>query len=136
MATTRRTAPVAPARRLAGCAGPANHTPAPGAGPAPAGEAPRSTGPKRITVGITAEPPSLYYPLIPAPIRAVPGAIEEFVHPGLVVFDNYGVLHPLFVEAVPSIENRLWKVLPDGRMETTWRLKPEARWQDGAPITS
>ena len=35
------------------------------------------------------------------------------------------------MEAVPTLENGLWKVLPDGRMETSWRLKPGLVWQDG-----
>src|SRR5207253_1830903 len=39
-------------------------------------------------------------------------------------------------ESVPSIENGMWKIFPDGRMETTWRIKPAARWHDGAPFTS
>jgi peptide/nickel transport system substrate-binding protein len=37
---------------------------------------------------------------------------------------------------VPTLENGLWKLLPDGRMETTWRLRPAARWQDGTPLTA
>ena len=27
-------------------------------------------------------------------------------------------------------------MLPDGRMETTWKLKPSARWHDGTPLTA
>jgi len=95
-----------------------------------------ASGPKRITVAITAEPPALYYALIPSPIRAAPGSIQEFVHLGLTVFDNRGVLQPVFAESVPSIENGLWKVFPDGGMETTWKIRPDATWQDGAPITA
>src|SRR5439155_26474077 len=29
-----------------------------------------------------------------------------------------------------------WKVFPDGRMETTYHLKPNLTWHDGAPLTS
>ncbi|MBM2813228.1 MAG: hypothetical protein HW416_3987, partial [Chloroflexi bacterium] len=39
-------------------------------------------------------------------------------------------------EAVPSIDNHLWRVSPDGRMETTWKIRPGARWHDGTPFTS
>jgi peptide/nickel transport system substrate-binding protein len=42
----------------------------------------------------------------------------------------------MLAEAVPSLENGLWKLLPDGRMETTWRLRAAARWHDGAPVTA
>ncbi|MBM2812391.1 MAG: hypothetical protein HW416_3150, partial [Chloroflexi bacterium] len=37
---------------------------------------------------------------------------------------------------VPSLENGLWKLLPDGRMETTWRIRDGAQWHDGTPVTS
>jgi peptide/nickel transport system substrate-binding protein len=53
-----------------------------------------------------------------------------------VLFSDYDQLQPQLAEAVPSAENGLWKLLPDGRMETTWRIKPEARWHDGTPFTS
>ena len=104
----------------------------------PSGERAReaSRSPKRVTVAITAEPPGLHYALIPSPIRATPGSIQEIVHPGLAVFDNQGVLRPVLAEAVPSIENGLWKLLPDGRMEMTWNLRSDATWHDATPVTS
>jgi peptide/nickel transport system substrate-binding protein len=34
------------------------------------------------------------------------------------------------------VENGLWTVFPDGRMETTWRIKPGTRWQDGTALSS
>src|SRR5207245_6528783 len=38
--------------------------------------------------------------------------------------------------AIPSLENGLWKLFPDGRMETTWTLREGARWHDGTPVTT
>ncbi|MBM2813227.1 MAG: hypothetical protein HW416_3986, partial [Chloroflexi bacterium] len=46
------------------------------------------------------------------------------------------IRQPRLAEAVPSIENGLWKLLPDGRMETTWKLRDGVRWHDGAPLTA
>src|SRR4030095_4677521 len=43
---------------------------------------------------------------------------------------------PQLAEAVPTTENGLWRVLPDGRMETPWTLLPGATWHDGTPFTS
>jgi peptide/nickel transport system substrate-binding protein len=37
---------------------------------------------------------------------------------------------------VPTAENGLWTVFPDGRMETTWRIKPSARWHDGTQLVA
>jgi len=39
-------------------------------------------------------------------------------------------------EAAPSVENGLWKLMPDGRMETTWRIRQGAQWHDGTPFTT
>jgi peptide/nickel transport system substrate-binding protein len=45
-------------------------------------------------------------------------------------------MQPLLAESVPTLENGRWKLLPDGRMETTWTLRPNARWHDGTPFTT
>jgi peptide/nickel transport system substrate-binding protein len=47
-----------------------------------------------------------------------------------------GGLVPRLAEAVPSVENGLWKIFPDGRMETTWKIRSNALWHDGTPVTS
>jgi peptide/nickel transport system substrate-binding protein len=39
-------------------------------------------------------------------------------------------------EQVATLENGLWKLLPDGRMETTWKLRQGARWHDGTALTT
>lgn len=43
---------------------------------------------------------------------------------------------PYLAEELPSIDKGTWRVFPDGRMETTYRLRKNARWQDGTPITA
>jgi peptide/nickel transport system substrate-binding protein len=60
----------------------------------------------------------------------------EFILGGLGRLDTWGNVHAQLAEAVPTIENGLWKVLPDGRMETTWKIRADAKWHDGVPITS
>jgi peptide/nickel transport system substrate-binding protein len=74
--------------------------------------------------------------------RLTPGAIpgiadvEKLLSPGLTIVDDQGTPRMLLAELAPTLENGLWKVLPDGRMETTWRISPRARWHDGVPVTS
>src|SRR2546428_235254 len=80
---------------------------------------------KRIVVGTTLEQD--LRPNATAPQRiALP-----LVHSGLTVGGDQRVRHPMLAEAVPTLENGLWKLLPDGRMETTWRLREGTRWHDG-----
>jgi peptide/nickel transport system substrate-binding protein len=121
---------------LVGCAAPAPNPSAPASPrsePAPAA----STSPKRITAAIQSDPAVLSSKirLLGVGIAGV-DALEELVAAGLVHADFNGTLRPQLAEAVPTLENGLWKLLPDGRMETTWRIRPGAKWHDGTPFTS
>lgn len=70
--------------------------------------------------------------------NSVPGvdALEELVHVGLTHADRLGERGPRLAREVPSVENGLWLVAHDGRMEVTWRIRPDALWHDGVPLTS
>lgn len=68
-------------------------------------------------------------------VRGLDG-IEELVHAGLSHLRADGNRAPQLAEAVPTLENGLWKLLPDGRMETAWKIKPAARWQDGTVLST
>ncbi len=62
--------------------------------------------------------------------------VQDLVHAGAAFLDDQDVLQPRLAEAIPSAENGLWKVLADGRMETTWHLRPNIRWHDGTPLSA
>lgn len=47
-----------------------------------------------------------------------------------------GSFIPYLAESLPQLNTETWKVLPDARMETTYRLKPGLTWHDGAPLTA
>src|SRR5439155_22647616 len=69
---------------------------------------------------------------------STPGSDEvgDLVSSGLTVLDARGGMLPLLTEAVPALENGLWVLRPDGRMETTWRIRADATWHAGAPLTT
>jgi len=71
-------------------------------------------------------------------IGSVPGldALEEMVNAGMANFTDQGALRPQLAEAVPGLDNGLWKLLADGRMETTWKIRAGAAWHDGTPLTA
>jgi peptide/nickel transport system substrate-binding protein len=54
----------------------------------------------------------------------------------LALLDDRGVPRPYLVEALPQLDTESWRLLPDGRMETTYRLKPNLSWHDGMPLTT
>lgn len=125
--------PLAALALLAGCAMPERT--APGAGPT---AHPRSA-PLRVTAAMMSDPTSLNNDVNRATAQFVIAGgpeLQLLVSAGLTVLDDAGQLHPQLAEAVPTVENGLWRVEPDGRMETTWRLKEAARWQDGTPFTA
>ncbi len=120
---------------LAGCAAPVSGPSS--VAPGPGGSAARPAGTKRITTVIRGNPFALAQAINAGGAGTVPGVdqVEALIHTGLAVEDAQGRLRPRLAETVPSQENGLWRVFSDGRMETTWTLKPNLTWQDGTPFT-
>lgn len=104
---------------------------APGRG---AGLGDRPAGPKRIVAATKNVPSFLYYKPHPSPTAGAE-EVGDLLNAGLVITDDHGLLRTQIAESVPSLENGLWHLFPDGRMETTVKLKP-TRWHDGEPFTS
>jgi peptide/nickel transport system substrate-binding protein len=116
---------------------------------APAGQVPQSqqvpsergasagpTTPKRIIAAMMGDAHTVYNKLNLG--NGVPGidTLEELVSSGLANVDVQGNLRPQLAEAVPSLDNGLWKVSSDGSMELIYRIRPGARWHDGTPFTT
>src|SRR5439155_17536363 len=100
------------------------------------GAAVASSGPKTIRLAVDANSePSSGMILIG---RGGTVALENFLifHAGLTVYDQDSRITPRLAERVPSLENGDWVVLPDGRVDVTWHLRPDAVWHDGTPLTA
>ena len=121
---------------LAGCAAPT----------VPAGQSPTSgqtaaapqapAAPKKMTIAVAGDPHTLYQKFNPSSTVRGVEELEQLVNTGLSVLDKGGNLEARLAEQVPSLENGLWQVFPDGRMETTWKIRPGAVWHDGTPVTA
>src|SRR5712692_2616008 len=98
---------------------------------------PAAAVPKRMTAAILADPPVLNTKINPGTV-VTPGheELERLLNVGLAAIDAAGVLRGQLGESVPTLENGQWQLLPDGRMETTWKIKPNARWHDGVAFRS
>ncbi|MBM2813005.1 MAG: hypothetical protein HW416_3764 [Chloroflexi bacterium] len=116
---------------LAACAPTQSNRPdpsQPGASASPSG-GPRGT----VRIAWHTEPESLN------PKLAAGVGLNEFhwvFNSFLTYFDFQGRLHPMLAREIPSQENGDWVINPDGTMVTTYRLRENARWHDGAPITA
>jgi peptide/nickel transport system substrate-binding protein len=54
----------------------------------------------------------------------------------LVIFDQQGLPQPYLAASMPQLNTDSWRVSADGRMETTYKLKPNLVWHDGQPLTA
>ena len=106
-------------------------SPAPTSEQRPSAGDPGLQAKKRLTVAVRGDAPLIW---------GGTGAVAEWVidlfNSPLLAFDPPGNPAPLLAEAAPSIENGTWRLFPDGRMETTVRIRPGARWHDGTPVTA
>ncbi|HWP36159.1 MAG TPA: hypothetical protein VNL18_01275 [Gemmatimonadales bacterium] len=53
---------------------------------------------------------------------------------GLVILNGEEVAVPYLVERLPRLNTESWRVLPDGRIETTYRLRPGLSWHDSTSL--
>ena len=63
-------------------------------------------------------------------------AAQDLVNAGLSYRDSQDVPRPYLAEDLPRLGTDSWRVFPDGRMETVYRLRPGLVWHDGAPLTT
>jgi peptide/nickel transport system substrate-binding protein len=55
---------------------------------------------------------------------------------GLVTTDDHNRFVPVLATTIPTVENRLVAVNPDGSMDVTWPLREHVVWHDGTPFTA
>ncbi len=97
-----------------------------------------AAAPKRITAAIAGNPSILYWTLAHNSGQTAAGtsSVDDMLNGRLATYDDRGALVAQLAETVPTVQNGLWKVFPDGRMETTWTIRPNVRWHDGAAFTT
>jgi peptide/nickel transport system substrate-binding protein len=90
----------------------------------------RSEG-RVLTLSGTREPSSLF-----AALNTAGGtdAVRRLFGAGLTVVDDAAVIRPELATEVPRLNSDTWRILPDGRMETTYRLRLGLTWHDGKPL--
>jgi len=94
------------------------------------------TGPQRtLAIAIRGELPTLAV----KPLVQFSGALNPplFLFNAMLDYaDERDAPHPMLAEALPRLNTDTWRVFPDGKMETTFRLRPDLSWHDGTPMTS
>lgn len=96
-------------------------------------DAPRQHG-GMVTIGMDQEPQCLNVK-IQCGSMAATTMIAASLFDGLLDIDADGNYAPKIATEVPTRENGAVVETPDGGMTVTVRIKPEAKWSDGQPIT-
>lgn len=114
---------------LAGCSAPARSVDSSGTGGGAA-------QPPRTLVLITRqETPSVSGTAL-VPGNFTTGSQRRPFNAWLTYADANGAPVPYLAEDLPRLNTDSWKVFPDGKMETTYRLKANLTWHDGTPLTA
>ncbi len=103
----------------------------PSTGSAPAQPQAVAAPQRALVVAMSIEPAVLEPSLLPQN-REYSGLTTAF----LTYFLPNQQAVPYLAAEIPSVEKDTWKVLPDGRMQTIYTLRPNAVWQDGQSITA
>jgi peptide/nickel transport system substrate-binding protein len=96
---------------------------------------PAQTGPTRVTFGINTDLTNLAGKLDTVAVTTA-GNVEFLANAPLVVVDPQGRPQPRLATQLPSRDQGTWVVNADSTMTTTWSIRPNAVWHDGAPVTS
>ncbi|HZT08707.1 MAG TPA: peptide ABC transporter substrate-binding protein [Chloroflexota bacterium] len=114
------------------------------ASPQPSG-APRNAGPSAastgspssrvLRIGIQREPPTVALRPFQETFASQYVATRTF-NADISIVDDNAQPHPYLVDALPQLNTDSWQVFPDGRMDTTYHLRPNLTWHDGTHLTA
>lgn len=104
-------------------------------GPETAPAAAPPTQARPLVILIRAEPRTLAVRPFQTPAGSVTLAPRLF-NATLAVVDDKAMPRAQLVNNLPQLNSDTWRVFPDGRMETTYRLKPGLTWHDSQPLTA
>ncbi len=115
--------------------------PGPRSGQAPTDAAPRAqrtAASKVLAMAIRVEPNTLAWQGLAGANSAgtVVGTQKRVFNATLAMLDPRGVALPYLAEALPELNTPDWQVHPDGRMTTTYHLRPNLAWHDGTPLSA
>src|SRR6266511_2209708 len=90
---------------------------------------------KTLTIIGRNQPVNLAVPGLRATGAGVSGSVGPF-NAALDTQDARENNVPQLAEALPQLNTDTWRLLPDGRMQTRYTLKPNLTWHDGTPLTA
>jgi ABC-type transport system substrate-binding protein len=86
-----------------------------------------------LTIAVRLEPASLATKVLGQPGGGL-STVKALFNAWIAQPDPDNVMVPFIVEALPTLNADTWRVFGDGRMETTYTIKPNLTWHDGTPL--
>src|SRR5262245_22812347 len=65
-----------------------------------------------------------------------PTRTTRLFNAALALIDEQGAPRPYLASELPQLNTDSWRVLPGGRMETVWNLRPGLTWHDGESLVA
>ena len=100
------------------------------------GSAPEPRAPKVMVASIFGVPPNLDQRFVVSSNNAGYVELGGLYSSKLTVYNDAGLLVPQLADTVPTLENGLWRTLPDNTMETRLTIRSGTVWHDGTPVTT
>src|SRR5438874_13120706 len=92
---------------------------------------PEPRDPKVMVASIFGVPPSLDFRFVVSSNNAGYVELSGLYSSKLTVYNDEGVLIPQLADNIPTLDNGLWRTLPDNTMETRLTIRPGVLWHDG-----
>jgi peptide/nickel transport system substrate-binding protein len=106
-----------------------------GSGPSSAAQPNTGQSTRALRMVMRSEPGSVAGTIL-IPTGITTSTQRRLFNAGLVLEDGDGKYRPYLAESAPTLNTDSWRVFPDGRMETIYRLKPNLTWHNGDPLTA
>src|SRR6266511_4406211 len=109
----------------------------PGGGSAGTSSGSQSTGPQTLRMAMhTSNEPVGALASWGANTTVSSNDMNFIFHAGLTMTEPSETTVPWIARKLPTISDGDWRLLPDGGMEVTWKLRPDVKWHDGTPLTA
>jgi len=93
-------------------------------------------GPDTVVIGTQQEPAVIALAICDACTMFVATMVSQPIMLPAVEMTDEWKYQPVAVEKLPTLRDGDWKLLPNNRMQVTWRIRRGLRWHDGRSLTA
>ncbi len=101
--------------------------------PGPAASAPARTD---VVFGTQQEPAIIGLAICDACAMYTSAVVSAQLLLPTVDLNDKWEFYPVIAQKMPSVRDGDWNLLPNGKMQVTWKLRRGFTWQDGTPLTA